>query len=459
MTTVKKKKVLILCGDLAALLLALAAMIFLRYGAADFGIMWQAHAQPMLVVGLFWIVLLYANGLYDLFVIQPSLSFYRRFVQVWMLALATAVAVFYLVPAWRITPKTNLLVVAVLWGLLIIGWRMVCAMTHIAARPRVLFIEPNRELVELISTLHHNKQIGYKVVGVVSQMNGALPLVADDVPRLPATTPVRALVAEHKINLIVVGSEAQTAALNRELYELLFWHVRITTGDSFFESLTGRIQVTSLGERWFFEHVNPERAVLYVSVHTIIDYIVAALGLVVLGLVLPVVALAVRLTDRGPIFFKQERVGHNGKKFLVYKLRTMRVLAPDGSAETGGAQTTSVGDPRVTAVGAVLRKMRIDELPQMINILRGEMSLIGPRPERPQFVHEFEKHTPFFSVRHLVKPGVTGWAQINYPYAETLTQQMKKFQYDLYYLKNRSFFLDVTILLKTVHVVLYGKGR
>ncbi len=459
MTTVKKKKIVILLGDVVALLLALSLMIVLRYGTGDFSILWRAHANPMGVVGALWIILLYANGLYDLYVIQPSLMFYRRFVQVWVMALGGAIALFYLVPAWRITPKTNLLLLAVLWGLLVIAWRMVCALAHLTARPRALFIQPNKELAELVTTLHENRQIGYKVVGVVTSTPALFAHASRAVPLLSAATPIRALVSEHKINLIVVGSDAQTAALNRELYELLFWHVRIITGDTFFESLTGRIQVESLGEQWFFEHIHPERAVLYTSLHGVVDYMVALVGLAILGILLPFIALVVRFSDRGPLFFKQERVGHNGKKFNVYKLRTMRVLAADGSAEIGGAQTTSVNDPRITRVGALLRKMRIDELPQMINILRGEMSLIGPRPERPQFVHEFERHTPFFSVRHLVRPGITGWAQINYPYAETLAQQMKKFQYDLYYLKNRSFFLDITILLKTIHVVLYGKGR
>ena len=120
---------------------------------------------------------------------------------------------------------------------------------------------------------------------------------------------------------------------------------------------------------------------------------------------------------------------------------------------------TTRDDPRVTPFGAFIRTLRLDELPQVINVLKGDMSFIGPRPERPQFVAEFEKHMPYYTVRHLVKPGLSGWAQINYPYAETVEQQLTKFQYDLYYIKNRSFLLDITIVLKTLHVVLYGKGR
>jgi exopolysaccharide biosynthesis polyprenyl glycosylphosphotransferase len=252
---------------------------------------------------------------------------------------------------------------------------------------------------------------------------------------------------------------ASAAKLYGELYELLFWDVYTMPADSFFESLSGRISFASLQDSWFFENLQPHHASLYEVIQRVIDYIFATLGLLALIVLTPFVALATKIQSPGPLFYLQERIGKSGRRFKVIKFRTMHALEKDGGAELSGAQFTTQDDPRITKIGKIIRSLRIDELPQVINVLKGEMSIIGPRPERPQFVEQFEKHMPYYTVRNLVKPGLTGWAQINYPYAETTEQQLTKFQYDLFYIKNRSLMLDITIILKTIHVILYGKGR
>ena len=167
-----------------------------------------------------------------------------------------------------------------------------------------------------------------------------------------------------------------------------------------------------------------------------------------------VTALLIVLDSKGPVFYRQERVGLNGRQFLVIKFRSMRADAEKDGAPQWAAQR----DARVTRVGVLIRKLRVDELPQLLNVLRGEMSLVGPRPERPCFVAEFTKQIPFYAERHCVKPGITGWAQINYPYGASLEDARNKLAYDLYYVKNNGLFLDLIVVFQTVRVILFADG-
>jgi lipopolysaccharide/colanic/teichoic acid biosynthesis glycosyltransferase len=169
---------------------------------------------------------------------------------------------------------------------------------------------------------------------------------------------------------------------------------------------------------------------------------------------LPILYAVVKLNSHGPFLFIQQRTGRHGKKFMAIKIRTMHK-----NAETNGPQWAQKNDPRVTRSGRLMRKIRVDEIPQLINVLRGEMSFIGPRPERPEFIEKLENKIPYYKERLLVKPGLTGWAQINFPYGASEEDALEKLQYDLYYIKNRSFVLDISILLKTVKTVLGGRGQ
>jgi exopolysaccharide biosynthesis polyprenyl glycosylphosphotransferase len=186
---------------------------------------------------------------------------------------------------------------------------------------------------------------------------------------------------------------------------------------------------------------------------TCFDYLVAFLLLLATAPITILTALAIKLTSSGPVFFRQERVGRNGRIFNVLKFRSMTQ-----DAEKAGPQWAKVNDARVTTIGRFIRKVRIDEIPQVINVLRGEMSFVGPRPERPYFVDQLNAAIPYFDERHRVKPGLSGWAQINYPYGASMEDARNKLSYDLYYLKNGTIFLDFVILLRTVHVVLWPDG-
>jgi len=220
-----------------------------------------------------------------------------------------------------------------------------------------------------------------------------------------------------------------------------------------------RIPPFTFSEGWFVAHLQEQQKKIYDRLRILSDYLLALIVGVFFIITFPLVALAIKLSSKGQIFFSQDRVGKGGLIFRVYKYRTMKSLSADGSAETNGPQFASAKDVRITSVGKILRLTRIDETPQFINILKGHMSFIGPRPERPEFVVQITEKMPFYSLRHLIKPGLTGWAQVNESYYGTIEENLRKLEYDLYYIKNRNFTLDISILLRTVNTILRLAGR
>ena len=224
---------------------------------------------------------------------------------------------------------------------------------------------------------------------------------------------------------------------------------------SFYEDLTNRIPLGAINQIWFLENLSEGSKKTYEELKRFADMSFAVvLGIIVLPF-LPIIALAIKTTSTGQIFYRQERIGRNGKTFKIIKFRTMRVNA---EKETG-AVWAQENDPRITGLGKFLRKTRIDELPQLWNIVRGEMSFVGPRAERPEFHDRLKAQIPFYEERYIIKPGLTGWAQINYRYGSSVSDAAEKLQYDLYYIKNRSLVLDLGVILKTINIALKQEGR
>jgi len=251
---------------------------------------------------------------------------------------------------------------------------------------------------------------------------------------------------------------SETARFNFEkrLVDLRMSGIKVYDVQGFYQRFWDKVAIYNLSHAWFLFSPGFTLALhpYYRRLKRVFDIIVASVGLILASPFFLIVPILIRMESEGTVMFRQERVGLNAKCFDVLKFRSMCV-----DAEKDGAQWAQTNDPRVTGVGCWLRKLRIDELPQLINVLRGEMSLIGPRPERPVFVEQLEKEIPFYQMRHLVKPGVTGWAQVNHPYGSSVDDAVKKLEYDLFYVKNYSLLLDVRILLRTVRVVLFGKGQ
>jgi len=221
-----------------------------------------------------------------------------------------------------------------------------------------------------------------------------------------------------------------------------------------YEKYLFKIPVTYIDTSFIIENVNAKKNILYTSTIFITDRIFALCILIVTSPLLLIAIIARLIEDGKPVFIGQKRVGLDGKIFQIYKLRSMVALAPDGSAEKENAVwSTGKDDPRITPVGRIIRKLHIDEIPQMLNILEGDLSLVGPRPERPEFVTPLEESIPHYNLRHIIRPGFTGWAQIRYGYARTKEDSKEKFEYDLYYIKNRNIFLDLGIVLRTIQII------
>ncbi|WP_298435925.1 TIGR03013 family XrtA/PEP-CTERM system glycosyltransferase [Geobacter sp.] len=230
--------------------------------------------------------------------------------------------------------------------------------------------------------------------------------------------------------------------------------VDVVDAPSFYESVTGKLLIENISPSWFiFSHGFRVTAITRVAKRGV-DICCALVGSLVVLPFVPLIVLAIKLDSPGPVIFAQERVGERGRLFYLYKFRTMRQDAESGT----GAVWAQKNDPRVTRLGRFMRKSRIDELPQFINVLKGDMSLVGPRPERPEFVEKLNAVIPYYSERHYVKPGVTGWAQVRYPYGASVEDAVEKLRYDLYYIKNLSAVFDLMIILETVKVVLFQRG-
>ncbi len=282
----------------------------------------------------------------------------------------------------------------------------------------------------------------------------AAPIAGVSAPPLGDVTHYLAEYQDHLDAIILRESNQELpSTVAQKLMELHFSGVPTYTLELFHEVYWRKIPLYRLNQTWLFqEGFQIAREPVFERLKRVSDIFLAALGLALALPLLPMVATAIWLEDRGAIFFRQKRVGKNRMLFDIIKLRTMR-------SGTDGNVYTQTADTRITRVGQLLRATRLDEVPQLWNVLRGDMSLIGPRAEWIRLVEDYEKKIPCYHFRHLVKPGITGWAQVNYPYGANLEDTMRKLEYDLYYIRYFSFVLDASIVLKTIHVMLFGKGR
>jgi exopolysaccharide biosynthesis polyprenyl glycosylphosphotransferase len=238
------------------------------------------------------------------------------------------------------------------------------------------------------------------------------------------------------------------------LADLSLSGVRVVRPHEFYERVMRRASLEDLDESWFLFDRPLRARRTYAAIKRITDLVAGLLGSLLVCLIVPIIALLIRLDDGGPVFFRQERVGRGRRPFLIWKFRTMQV-----DAEADGPVWAAPDDARVTRVGRLLRRTRLDELPQFFNVLKGDMALVGPRPERPQFVRVLERAVPFYQRRHLMRPGITGWATVRFGYGDTVTDKWRSHEYDLYYLKHRSPLLDLEILARTVVVMILREGQ
>lgn len=366
-----------------------------------------------------------------------------------------AIMLFYLIPYFEIEPRRNLFIIAFFSTIFIFIWRYV--FNHLivqTAASRVLFFGINNDAIELSDYLSKNPQLGQRPVGFVSLNEN------DNVPSLPL--PVFApqvklahIIQEFSIDTIIISREIkENKTLVSMLFEVIPMGIAVLEFPAFYERLTGKIPLSLIGEVWFLENLIGTKKEVYEFFKRLIDVALALLLFIPALAIFPLTVLAIKLESRGSAFFTQRRIGRNGKEFVLIKYRSMVPNAESMSGAKGIGR-----DPRHTRIGAFLRKTYLDEIPQLINVLRGEMSFVGPRPERPQYVSELTNKIPFYKMRLLVLPGITGWAQTNMENDASVEDTPEKMQYDLYYIKNCTFFLDLLIALRTLFTLVRRQGR
>lgn len=442
----RTKKISLLLGDTFSLYLALYFTLVLD--TKEFlPLNFAQHLLPFSLLFLFWLIIFYVFGLYDILLLRNKLDFWLRFAQGLGLCLISGIVFFYFLPLFKITPKTNLFIFLAIFAFLFFLWRRV--FYKISGSPqfleRTIIIGTSVRHLEIAHKIIQNPQLGFKLVGLIGRRRKKLVKVQEvSISSLPKN--FKNFVKQKNIQSIIVPKNLlSNKALSNTLYQSLPLKVSVIDFASFYERVTGKIPLSEIDKIWFLEknlfwqkrrfYEISKRGFDLIGVFFILSFTLPFW---------PLIALAIKLQDQGPIFYKQERIGKESKAFWLIKFRSMKK-----GAEKEKALWAEKEDPRVTKVGKFLRRFHLDELPQTINVLRGDISLVGPRPERPGFVKKLEKEIPYYHLRHLILPGFTGWGQINFRYARSLKDSHEKFQYDLYYIKNRSFLLDMSILLRT----------
>jgi sugar transferase (PEP-CTERM system associated) len=398
------------------------------------------------------VAVLIFSHLFDLY--EPSRwnargeLYFRLLMVPGILALSTAILA-YVFPHLLIGNNTVVLALLLVTAALF-GWRLVYA--WLAQRPylreRVYVLGVGERAQRLVNGLRTRSELGVEVAGWSGNVEGALT-------RESLAAHLMELIQEHKVHRVIVAMEDRRGTLPvMEMLQLRLNGVKIEEATSWLEKISGRIEVDNLYPSWLIYADGFRFSATFLVLRRLIAILASAILLLVVLPVIPFVILAIKLDSRGSVLYRQQRVGLAGKVFFCFKFRTMR---QDAESDTGPTWAGD-DDPRITRVGKFLRKSRLDEIPQLWCVVKGDMAFVGPRPERPEFVEMLSKVIQYYPVRSAVRPGITGWAQVKYKYGNTVEDSKEKLQYDLYYIKNASLGLDLMIMFQTIKIVLLGRG-
>ena len=452
MTTKSKlRQLILLLGDWLLLYASLAAALLVRYRRWPETDLWQQHTAIFNWLFIVWLLIFYVANLYNLNVLAKGPRFTERVIKAIVPAGLLSLIIFYLLPAAAIAPKTNLLVFSLIYTGSFLAWRHLWrhSLRRTLPRNNVLLIGYDQMADELWQLLNNAPHLGYKPALLFTQNNDQ-PLAGWTVIR--QADQLATAIKDYHINTLVIADRYRAdEQINQILFSLLPLNLTYLTLSSFYEQLTGKVPLAAIGQLWFLENLNLTEKRWYLTAKRGFDVVLASLGLVISAILWPLIALVIKLASPGPIILKQQRSGRDNQPFTIYKFRTMRVPDPNKPL---------TDEQRITASGRWLRQTRLDEIPQLINILKGDMSFIGPRPERPELIDGLAKELPFYNIRSLIRPGITGWDQVSGEYhSPSLEDTYKKLQHDLFYLKNCSIYLDLTIILKTLTTVLSREGK
>jgi sugar transferase (PEP-CTERM system associated) len=452
------RTVLLLLVEAMLLFSGLIVAVYLRLGAveAEDALILRNGFYKAGLATIFCLASFYLFVLYYFVGIHDRRELVLRLLQALGLAWVALALLFYAVPQVMIGRGVSLIAVPVAL-LLMVGWRLAIhwVLGHPDLGERILIVGSGPFAVEVARETLNRPDAGFRVVGFVDNDPALVGKSLINPKVIGLTSELRSLVKKENIDRLVVAiSDRRGQFPTQELLRLsLSGDVSIEESASFYERLTGRVLLDMIRPSWLIFSSRGRRARTNEIIRIIIHRAVALIGAILSLPIASITAILIKIDSRGPVLYKQERVGKNGRAFTVMKFRSMRT-----DAEKNGPVWASNGDDRMTRVGRIIRKIRVDEIPQFWNILRGDMNFVGPRPERPHFVSQLAQEIDYYEQRHLIAPGLTGWAQIKYPYGASIDDAKKKLEYDLYYIKNQSVALDATIMFETIKTILFGKG-
>ncbi len=443
----KKEPFFLFVGDIVIFAFSLWVALFIRDGHFyTFGA-YKAYIIPFAIIFLAWVLIFFIAGLYDKYTTLLKDKMSGTIFNAQLANSAIAITFFYLIPYFGITPKTILFIDLVISFILIYVWRTYShPLFGLKKKEAAIIVGSGEEMKSIEKEVNDNPRSELKFVSSID---------LDRIEGIDFVDEIAKRVYSEKISIIVADlKDERVEPILPHLYNLIFSGVRFIDMDKVYENIFDRIPLSLLKYNWFLENISATSKFTYDFLKRLMDIIIGLIGGVISLIFYPFVILAIKIDDNGPIFIAQDRIGKNNALIKVYKFRSMSRNETDLSK--------GIVNNKVTRVGSFLRKSRIDEIPQIWSIVAGEQSLIGPRPELPSGVAHYEKEIPYYAIRHLIKPGLSGWAQIyhdNHPHHGFGVEETKeKLSYDLYYLKNRSFMLDVKIALKTIKKLLSRSG-
>ena len=447
----------VLVGDITLIMCATQISAWIRFDPADPSYdIFRTHTGASTFSLLFYLIMLYVFDLYDAH--RPVLSretAVRTTGAVGSAGLFLAL-LFYLLGHWEFGRGIFLIQMVLAWCFLF-AWRMFRSLIYplSSEKEKVLIIGAGISGLILLNRLKHPTS-PYEAVGFLDDDPGKIGQSIESLPVLGGTGHLQKIAKQTGVATAILAiTRDRPAHLIKGILAARLKGLTIEDMPAVFENMTGRVPVEHIRDDWlvFADGFNLISKSYVQRVKRIIDIAFSVILLLVASPVIVLTMLAIRLDSPGPVFFKQQRVGKGGRVFTLWKFRSM-----SQDAEQKEAVWAEKKDPRTTRVGRFIRLLRIDELPQILNVFWGDMSLIGPRPERPEFIRNLEAKIPYYAIRHSVSPGITGWAQVNYRYGASVEDSLRKLEYDIYYIKNMSLLLDLKIVLKTIGVVLFGQG-
>ena len=453
------RSLLFVIGEGLLIYTAIPISAYMRLGSVPEYFLSSDFISKVLLMVIVCQVSLYFNELYNLHVTDTYLELGLRLTKAIGIASISLAIIYYCFPSLLVGRGIFFISLAFL-VLLILSWRF--AYNWVLKRKmfteKILLLGSGELCQKILNEVNVHRDSGYQVAGVVSANHNRPAEFPEDIPLFSMYKLDFALCdfseSNHIKKIVVAMTDKRGKLPVQELLRCKMSGMTILEGESFYEKLTGKILAENINPSWFIYSDGFRKSHLNRLTKRLIGFILSSLGLLLTLPLTLIIAVAIKLDSNGPVIYKQERCGEDGHVFKLCKFRSM---IDNAEAECGPTWAKD-DDCRVTRVGRILRKYRFDEIPQMWNVLKGDMSFFGPRPERPEFVKELEKIVPYYSERHTVKPGITGWAQVSYGYGASVEDALEKLRYDLFYIKNISQLMDFMIIVKTIKIVLQQSG-